>query len=722
MKQIKLLVMCLLMVTTVGVAQEEIQIDQIYKGYFRTKGMEELTGMRNSNQYTVLKNDRSTSSSAIDLFDFSSLQKVATLFDTKAHPGIEAIYAYQFNPAETQILLATELTSIYRRSTIGTYYLYDIASKTLNAVATMAQEPVFSPDGTKIAYGLKNNLYIYDIQSKTTEQITTDGVQNQIINGISDWVYEEEFSRVRMFDWSPDSQYLTYVRFDERQVPEFTMQYYAQNLYPYNHTFKYPKAGEVNALVSLHTYEVSAKKTQKIDLSHYNDFYIPRVQATAQGAVVSVQILNRHQNKLDFYFIDAKTGNKELIHQETNKAYVEIQDQVTFLKDNSFIWNSEKDGFAHLYYYSGKGKLINQITKGPWEVTAYYGYNEKNKSIYFQSTEKSSIERQVYEIALNGKKKRLLTPASGTNRALFSPDYSQFINTFSSSTTPPTYTLNSTKSAQVIKEIQENKAVVERLKPYDLATKEFFTLTTAQGQQLNAWMLKPKNFDPNKKYPLFMYQYSGPGSQEVKNAWNSTNDYWFHKLTQMGYIVACVDGRGTGFKGEEFKKCTYKELGKYEVEDQIEAAKVLGQYAYIDAARIGIFGWSYGGFMSSNCLFQGSDVFKMAIAVAPVTQWRFYDTVYTERYMQTPAENSMGYDQNSPLAHVDKLKGKFLLVHGTADDNVHAQNAFELMEALVQANKDFEMAIYTDKDHGIYGGNTRIHLYNKMTKFIQENL
>jgi dipeptidyl-peptidase-4 len=395
---------------------------------------------------------------------------------------------------------------------------------------------------------------------------------------------------------------------------------------------------------------------------------------------------------------------------------------LTFLKDNSFIWTSEKDGFNHIYLYDKTGKLKNQITKGNWEITAYYGFDEKNKTIYYQSVENGSTIRDVYKIGLDGKNKLKLSQQVGTNSATFSPNFQFFINSFSSSSQPTINTLNSTNDGKQIQSIIDNKTLAEKVKKYNLPTKEFFELTTEKGNKLNAWMIKPTDFDANKKYPVFMYQYSGPGSQQVDNKWNTANDYWFMMLAQQGYIIACVDGRGTGFKGAAFKKCTQNQLGKLEVEDQIDAARVIGNYTYVDKTRIGIFGWSYGGFMSSNCLFKGADVFKMAIAVAPVTNWRFYDSIYTERYLQTPQENASGYDDNSPINYVSKLKGNFLLIHGTADDNVHVQNSMQMIEALVQANKQFDWAIYPDKNHGIYGGKTRIQLYNKMTTFIKEKL
>ena len=500
------------------------------------------------------------------------------------------------------------------------------------------------------------------------------------------------------------------------------MDLYNRGLYPAQEVFKYPKAGEKNALVSLHLFDVTSNKTQTVNLSNYNDFYIARIQWTNDANVLSAQVLNRHQNNLDLLFIDGNTATSKVVLNEKDKAYVDVTDNLTFLKDNSFIWTSEKSGFNHIYHYDKTGKLKKQITTGNWEVTAYYGFDEKSGMVYYQSVENGSINRDVYAINISGKNKKRLTTAIGTNRATFSPNFQYFINSFSSATKAPTFTLNDSKSGNVIKTIVSNEALEQKIAKYDIVPKEFTTITTEKGHTLNAWFIKPKDFDPNKKYPVFMFQYSGPGSQQVANQWNGINDYWFMMLAQQGYIVACVDGRGTGFKGAEFKKCTYKELGKFEVEDQIDAAKLIGNYSYVDKSRIGIFGWSYGGFMSSNCILKGNDVFKAAIAVAPVTSWRYYDSIYTERYMQTPQENASGYDENSPINHVSKLKGNYLLIHGTSDDNVHVQNTMVMIEALVQANKQFDWAIYPDKNHGIYGGKTRLQLYTKMTNFIKEKL
>ncbi len=711
------------LLTQIIVAQQKVTVEEIYSGAFRAKGMDELQAMKNTNQYTVLNFDRTTKTMQIDLYDFATLKKNSTLIDTKNFTELaDGIDSYTFSKDEKQVLIANNSAPIYRHSFTADYFLYDLSSKNLNKILEQVQEPTFSPDGKKIAFVKENNLFVYDITSKNTTQITTDGKKNKIVNGICDWVYEEEFSFVRAFDWSADSKKIAFIRFDESQVPEFSMNVFQKELYPKVETFKYPKAGEKNADVSLHIYDITSTNTKQVNLSNYSDFYIARLKWTNDANVLSAQVLNRHQNNLDLLFIDGNSAKAKVVLNEKDNAYVDVTDNLTFLKDNSFIWTSEKDGYNHIYLYDKTGKLKNQVTKGKWDVTSYYGFDEKNKAVYYQSVENGSIVRDVFKISLDGKKKVKLSSQKGTNNATFSPDYTYFINSYSSAKTPTLYTLNNSKDGKQVQEIVNNNALSDKLKNYNLPAKEFFELTTEKGHKLNAWMIKPKDFDADKKYPVFMYQYSGPGSQEVADNWLDANDFWFLSLTQEGYIVACVDGRGTGFKGAAFKKCTQKELGKFEVEDQIDAAKVIGNYPYVDKSRIGIFGWSYGGFMSSNCILKGADVFKAAIAVAPVTNWRFYDTIYTERYMQTPQENASGYDDNSPINHVSKLKGNYLLIHGTADDNVHVQNTMQMVEALVQANKQFDWAIYPDKNHGIYGGKTRIQLFNKMTNFIKEKL
>ena len=715
--------LCVFFVAFLSAQTKQITLEDIWNGSFRTESMDVLHSMANGKQYAVLNFNRDTRSTSIDVYDYKTLEKEKTLVDSKDIEALRYFTDYTISNDETKVILATNETSVYRRSVLGNYFVYDLKTKSITPVfEEKIQQPTFSPDGTKVGYAYKNNLYVKDLDSGKTTQITFDGEKNKIINGLTDWVYEEEFAFVRAFEWNSNSDKMAFIRFEETLVPEFSMDIYGQDLYQTQEVFKYPKAGEPNSKVSLHIYNLDTNKTTEVSVEKsYNDFYIPRIKWTNNPDVLSAQYLNRKQNVLDLWFVNAKTNKANLVLTETDKAYVDVTDNLTFLKDNSFIWTSEKDGYNHIYHYSDTGKLINQVTFGNWEVTNYYGYDEKTDRIFYQSVENGTINRDVYAIKLNGRNKKRLSSAEGTNDAAFSADFSYFINTFSNASTPPQYTLNNAVSGAVIKNIVNNEALVSKLSEYKLSKKEFSTIQV-NGNDLNMWMIKPIDFDASKQYPLFMCQYSGPGSQEVANQWHSANDYWYQFLAQQGYIVVCVDGRGTGFKGAAFKKVTQNELGKYEVEDQIEAAKQLGNLPYIDASRIGIWGWSFGGFMSSNCLFKGADVFKMAIAVAPVSSWRFYDSVYTERFMGMPQDNASGYDKNSPINHVDKLKGDFLLIHGSGDDNVHVQNTMRLVEALVQANKQFDWAIYPDKNHGIYGGNTRLHLYKKMTNFINEKL
>ena len=718
-----LLLLCLLMTGTISAQKKQITLEDIWNGSFRTERMESLHSMANGQEYSILNVNRQTRSTSIDIYDYKTLSKVKSLVNSADLSEVAFFTDYTFSMDESKVLLATDVESVFRRSTLGIYFVFDTASKKVITISDeKIQEPTFSPDGTKVAYGLNNNLFVKDLKTGKTTQFTSDGVDNKIINGITDWVYEEEFAFVRAFEWNAASNKIAFIRFDESKVPEFSMDVYGTDLYPKQDVFKYPKAGEANSQVSLHVFDVLKDNTTEVKLSKsYSDFYIPRIKWTNESDFLSAQYTNRHQNELDLWMIDASKMTSKLVLTDTDAAYVDVTDNLTFLDDNSFIWTSEKDGYNHIYHYKKDGRLINQITNGDWEVTNYYGFDKKSKNIFYQSVENGSINRDVYSIGLNGKGKKRLSNNEGTNSASFSADFTYFINTYSSATTPPLYTLNNSETGKVIKAIKDNKALSDKLEGYEISEKTFSTLKV-NGNDLNMWMIKPSNFDASKTYPLLMFQYSGPGSQSVSNTWLASNDYWYEMLAEKGYIVACVDGRGTGFKGAAFKKSTQKELGKFELEDQIQSAKQLGDLSYIDKERIGIWGWSFGGFMSSNAIFKGNDVFKMAIAVAPVTSWRFYDSIYTERYMTTPQENASGYDENSPINHVDKLKGDFLLVHGTGDDNVHVQNSMQMIEALIQANKQFEWMLYPDNNHGIYGGNTRLHLYTKMTNFLDENL
>ena len=723
----KILILFIAFTATITAQKKDITLEDIWSnGTFRTDRLNSFHSMRIGDYYTIQNFDRETGSTSLDKYSYKTLEKVETIVDSKDLNEINYFESYEFNADETKLLLGINSEQIYRHSSKGTYYVYDIASKHLQLLTENSiQEPTFSPDGNKVAYMYENNIYIKNLTPSPrggTIQITFDGEKNKIINGITDWVYEEEFAFVRAFEWNSNSDKLAFLRFDETEVPEFSMDIYGKALYPTQQVFKYPKAGEKNAIVTLHIFNTNTKKSAQVNLGDYGQYYIPRMQWTKNSNALSVITLNRHQNNLNLIFVDGNSLESHLVLNEKDVAYVDINDNLTFLKDNSFIWTSEKDGYNHIYHYNATGKLLNQITKGDWEVTNYYGYDASSKRIFYQSVEDGSTNRTIYSVKLNGKDKKRLSSNTGSNHAAFSNSFNYYVNTYSDAGTPSIYTLNEASSGKQLKQIKNNADLVEKLANYNMSPKEFFTLKTVNGE-FNAWMIKPTDFDPNKTYPLFMYQYSGPGSQSVANRWNGANDYWYQMLAQKGYIIACVDGRGTGFKGAKFKKVTYKELGKYEIEDQIEAAKELGKLDYIDKNNIGIWGWSYGGYMSSLAITKGAATFKMAIAVAPVTSWRFYDTVYTERYMQTPQENTNGYDDNSPINHVEKLKGAYLLIHGTGDDNVHVQNTTRMINALVEANKQFDLFVYPDRTHGIYRGkNTRLHLYKKMTTFIDAHL
>lgn len=719
-----LLVLLIVLIQPLFSQQKNISLEDIWiNNTFGTTSLEAFHSMKNGDFYTVLNHN--SFGTYLDKYDYQTLEKVETIVLGKDLENIKYFEDYTFNNDETKLIIGVNLTSIFRRSKKGQYYVYDISSKKLEIITELfIQEPTFSPDGKKIAYVYDNNLYVKDLITKEIIQVTTDGEKNKIINGVTDWVYEEEFSVVRAFDWNASSSRLAFLRFDETNVPEFSMDIYGDGLYPSPLVFKYPKAGETNSTVKLYLYDLSKKAKTEIDLKSFDPYYIPRIQWTQDEDQLVVTTINRHQNNLNLISFNPSSNETHLLLNETDAAYIDIDDDLTFLHDNSFIWSSDRNGFNHIFHYDAKGKLKNQITDGEWQVTQYYGFDKKSKKIYYQSTEEGSINRSVYSIDISGKKKKKLSEYIGINSAAFSNSFNYFVNTFSSATIPTNFSLVDAKTGEQLKEIKNNLQLLETHKEYNLPEKEFSTLKTDNGE-FNMWMIKPKNFDPNKKYPLLMFQYSGPGSQSVANRWNNLwrHDYWHMMLTQKDYIIACVDGRGTGFKGRDFEKVIYKELGKYEIEDQIEAAKVLGKNSFIDENRIGIWGWSYGGFMSTLAITKGADIFKMAIAVAPVTSWRYYDTVYTERYMQTPQENASGYDDNSPVNFAELLKGDYLLIHGTGDDNVHVQNSMQMVNALIKANKEFDFFAYPDRAHGIYKGeNTRLHLFKKMTTFIDKSL
>lgn len=690
---------------------QEITLDKIYSGYYRGKGITGIASLKNGENYAVIE------PTGISKYSYKTSQKDGDIVTGK-------FQSYIFNDDESKILLLKESEPIYRHSFLGKFEVKDFKSGKVISLnkGNFVQEPSFSPDGSKVAFIADNNMYYQDLQTEKITQITNDGKKNQILNGLADWVYEEEFGHAQLYEWTKNSDAIVFVKSNETAVPEMLIPIYGKQLYPSEMRFKYPKAGEKNSEVSAQLFRLESGKTMPLNLSNFKNYYIPNVYKTAKADEIILITSERIQNASDVLKVNTKTGTITKLFTESDKRWIDT-DNVTleFLEDNSFIWGAERDGNRHLYWYDQKGKLIKQITKGNWEVTNYYGYNPKTKEVLVQTTEGGSTNRVISKVNIESGKMTMLSAKTGTNSANFSKNYNYFIETSSSAAKPNTFVLKD-GAGKILKELQNNEEQLKKLQADNMVTKEFFTIPNEAGDQMNAWIMKPKDFDPNKKYPLFMFQYSGPGSQQVANSWDNGNAIWFNHLVQKGYIVACVDGRGTGYKGTDYKKVTYMDLGKYEIEDQIVAAKWFGKQSYINKDRIGIFGWSFGGYMASLALTKGADVFKTGIAVAPVTNWRYYDTVYTERFMRTPQENPKGYDNNSPTTYANLLKGNFLLIHGTADDNVHFQNSMEFSEALIQNKKQFEFMAYPDKNHGIYGGQTRPQLYQKMTDFLLENL
>ncbi|RKD90615.1 S9 family peptidase [Mangrovibacterium diazotrophicum] len=714
-----------------SLAQKQISIEDVQAyGTFSEQKVEGLYSMNDGLHYTTLEYGNK-----IVKYNYKNGEKAGVVFDlsTVKDAAIKSFSEYEFSDDETKILLTTEKEKIYRHSSSANYYVWNSVTQELSELSAKGKQQLatFSPDGERVAFVRDNNIFVKSLKFGTENQVTTDGKVNEIINGAPDWVYEEEFSFNKAFAWSPDSKFLAFMRFDETNVPEFTFPMYKglapehkeNSLYPGEYIYKYPKAGETNSTVSVLIYDLKSKTTVSSDLGNETDQYIPRIKWMADAADLAVMRLNRYQNQIDILLVNPYTGDSRPFYTEKNKRYIAetFLDAFTILPDNDyFVVNSERDGYSHLYLYNRQGFEVRQLTIGEFDVTQFYGFDPKKKIFYYQAAKESAMQREVYFVSLDGKKQGKLSSESGTNEAEFSKGFQYYINTYTNLSTPLQTTLHSS-DGKLIRVLEDNKALEEKVKQYAVSPKEFFQFETSEGVTLNGWMLKPSNFDPNKKYPVVMTQYSGPGSkaQEVLDVFSVD---WYNYLAQEGFIVACVDPRGSFGRGEDFKKATYMQLGKYESDDQVETAKYLGSLPYVDKSNIAIWGWSFGGFTTLLSMEKGGSVFKAGIAVAPVTHWKFYDTIYTERYMRTPQQNPDGYDDNSPLLHPEGIKGRLFLIHGSADDNVHVQNSMEFSEALVQAGIQFDMAIYTNRNHGIYGGNTRVHLYHRMTDFLKANL
>jgi len=693
---------------------KDITIPQLWEDYrFYANRVPGFNFMNDGKHYSVQENNE------IVQYDLTSGKKTSVIYSASDL----AFSDYTFSADEQKIVLETEREQIYRRSSRANFFVWNRKAEKLTPVSKSGKQRYATLDaqGGKIAFVRGNNLFYNDLSTGKEVQITTDGEYNKIINGATDWVYEEEFAMSSAFVWSPEGTKIAYLRFDESEVKEFTYTSYNGGLYPVYNTFKYPKAGEKNSDVTVHIYDLTTQKTVQVNVKGDKDQYIPRIKWVNDDQLC-VTRLNRHQNNLVLLLANPKNGKTKELLKEENEYFIDVHDNLTFLKSGEFIWTSDADGFNHIYLYNMKGKKVRQLTKGKFDVITFYGVDEKNGQIYFQAAHESAKHRGVFQVSLKGGELKALHADKGVNNAQFSSTFDYYVNTYSKATTPPTYKVYATKENKLVRTIEDNKPLVEMLKEYDMGEHSFWDYTNSDDVLLHGWMIKPPNFDPKKKYPVFMYVYGGPGRQTVMDEWGSQNYIWFQMLAQRGYIVVSVDNRGTDARGQAFRKSTYMQLGGKETLDQIEVAKYLAKQDYVDAERIGIFGWSFGGYLSTSCLAKGADVFKMAIAVAPVINWKWYDTIYTERFMRTPQENNDGYENNSPINFAGQIRGKYLLVHGMADDNVHFQNAAEVARALVTKNIPFDEAYYPNKNHGIYGGYTRAHLYNKMTNFVLENL
>ncbi|MDQ2769762.1 MAG: S9 family peptidase [Bacteroidota bacterium] len=717
---------------TLAQAQQKqaITLEDIWaKPTFRAANVPGFDWMKDGRYYAALENGNLAQHEVTTGKTLQTLVSAAEL----TLPGAEkpvAVDGYSFNADEQKILFTTGTEPIYRHSSRASYYVFDRASKKLTPLSSGGKQgyATFSPDGRRVAFVRDNNLFVTDLTTMQETAVTSNGLKNNLINGSTDWVYEEEFGFAQGFFWSPDSRQLAFYTFDESQVPEYDMQQWG-GLYPTEYRFKYPKAGEKNSVVSVSSYDVASARTTKMDVGPVADQYVPRVMWTQVPNTLSVQRLNRLQNKLEILHGDVTTGQTHVVLTDTNPAYVEINDDLKYLAGGKqFIFTSEKDGYQHLYLHDMSGRQLRQLTKGDWEISAINGFDPKTGFVYFSSTEGSALQRHLYRVSLKGgRQQRISEAGNGTDVVNMSPDTRYFLNTHSAAGVPPVVSLREGSTGKLVKTLEENAKLRETLSQYDLGKQEFFTFKTSEGVELNAYMIKPSSFDPARKYPVLMHVYGGPSfgsssSQTVLDNYGGSNYLWHQMLTEKGYIVVSVENRGTSGRGSAFRKATYANLGKLETIDQGEGAKYLATLPYVDKSRIGIWGWSYGGYMTSLAMTKNPDLFKMGIAVAPVTNWRYYDTVYTERYLKTPQENPAGYDDNSPVQFAQNLKGKFLLVHGTGDDNVHFQNSIAFVDALIKANKDYQTLYYPNRNHGIFGGTTRLHLYRQMTNFVMQNL
>ncbi len=706
--------------------QKNLTLQDIWGSYtFWAEGAWGLHWMPDGEHYCRMEYDRANGTYNIIAYNLEDGSTWDTLLRGSglAYKGQElTVNEFELSPSGRKILLATNRQQIFRYSSRAEYYVYDRQDGRLWALFPGSPQkfPSFSPAEDKVAFVANNNLWYLDLETGERMQLTGDGREGAVINGASDWVYEEELELTKAWEWSPDGRYIAYLKFNTQNEPVYPLQFFRDSTYPQTEYLSYPKAGEPNARVELYVADLSGNRETQIPVARHWE-YLARIQWTGKSGLLTYQVLNRHQDTLQLILVNVQNLAQKTLVTEVSSAWVDVDDDLAFLSDGeSFLWTSDRNGFNHIYLGNINGTL-KPVTRGNWPVTALIGMDEKTGKIYFEAARINPMQREVYSVRTNGKGLKRISDEGGSWSAEWSPGFSYLRMTHSSANEPPE--IQVLDQRLTLKWIMiDNRALKDTMKAYRLGRKEFFQFTTDEGTTLNGWMIKPPDFDPSRQYPVLMYVYGGPGSQTVLDAWGGRNYFWFQLLAEHGYIIASVDNRGTGARGNEFKKTVYLRLGQLEVEDQVSAARYLGSLPWVDKNRIGIFGWSYGGYMSALCLERGSGVFRAGISVAPVTHWKFYDNIYTERFMRTPEENPEGYAIGSPLTWASTLRGKLLLVHGTGDDNVHFQNSAAYIKALVENGKNFELMVYPDKNHGIPGTKYRFDLYRRMTEFLMRSL
>lgn len=733
MKRLFLTITALLMFVATMSAGGKLTLPDITSGKFAAKTVNGINPIEGTDTYARISQD----GERVVCCSFKTGKELSVLFDVKNTMGckIDGFDDYVLSPDGKRMLIQTKTERIYRRSFKADFYIYNIASRRLDRLSDgdKQQIPTWSPDGQQVAFVRGGNIFLVKLLYDNAEiQVTKDGKFNEVINGLPDWVNEEEFGFNSALTFNADGTMICWIRYDESKVKTYSLEMYKgmkpakeeYAAYPGFYSYKYPKAGEDNSTVSAWSYDIKSHKINRLQVPLDADGYMPRIKPTNDPMRIVVYTMNRHQDDLCLYAVNPRSTVAQLIIKEHVDKYVreEAMEGVKFVGDKILL-PSDRSGYTKLYIYNMNGQLQRTIGDGNYDITSVYGYDPKTGDVYYQAAALGATDRQVYVTHKNGKTVRL-TDREGWNTAFFSGDFQYFVNTWSDYNTPYVFTTR-TREGKVINTIEDNKAVKQLVSDYGFCKREPFSFTTSEGVVLNGWMVKPKDFDANKKYPVIMHQYSGPGSQQVTNSWSAGSmgqgGAFDSYLAQEGFIVVSVDGRGTGGRGSEFEKCTYLNLGNLESKDQVETALYVGSLPYVDKDRIGIWGWSYGGFNTLMSMSEGRGVFRAGVAIAPPTNWKYYDSVYTERYMRTPKENPDGYATN-PIERASKLHGALLICHGTADDNVHPQNTYEYSEALVQADKDFRELFYTNRNHSIFGGNTRNHLLRQVAQFFKTEL